>query len=109
MAAPTMSPHTAHTYTVTCESHDEAVVHCLVALAHFAEHTMLDEEAAAGGALEPCTPAPADLGWEREEGRVTFRFSEQGRRGIFLGEATRLLSGKWTRAAVTEEPLNIQS
>jgi hypothetical protein len=89
-----------HRYSVTCVTHDEAVLHCLNALAYFAECT------GAGG--EPGSPVALTglawpEGWEPEDGQVTFHFSDPRRRGLFLGEATRLLPGKWTRAAATDE------
>ena len=84
--------------SVTCETHDEAVVHCLAALAHFAEHVAIDDTRESLAFV-----LPAEHGWDREDGRVTFRFSDHRRRGAFLGEATRLLSGKWTRAALHDD------
>jgi hypothetical protein len=91
---------TSQPYSVTCVTHDEAVLHCLNALAHFAEQV---GAAGAGDAPVglPGLAWPDD--WERDSGKVTFHFSDQRRRGLFLGEATRLLSGKWTRLSVEGE------
>lgn len=85
---------TATTHSVTCETHDEAVLQCLTALARFAERTG-EGSGSPPGASSAAVVAPG--GWGREDGRVTYQFSDQRRRGIFLGEATRLLSGKWLR------------
>lgn len=86
---------TATSYSVTCETHDEAVLHCLNALAYFAEGAGEPNETP-GPEVAPVALTPP-AGWARNDGRVTFQFSDQNRRGIFLGEATRLLSGKWIR------------
>lgn len=87
-------------FSVTCVTHDEAVLHCLNALAHFAEHVQ-----GSGGEGSPIDVAELAWpdGWAREDGRITFQFSDPRRRGLFLGEATRLLAGKWTRIAVEDE------
>lgn len=85
----------AGTFTVTCEAHDEAVVHCLNALAYYSEH-VAEGSGARGVAQNPPLLTPPTT-WARESGQVTFHFSDARRRGVFLGEATRLLSGKWIR------------
>ena len=90
---------TSQPYSVTCVTHDEAVLHCLNALAHFAEHAGAVGEGAQIGLPGAAWPDE----WERDSGKVTFHFSDQRRRGLFLGEATRLLSGKWTRLSVEGE------
>lgn len=83
------------THSVTCETHDEAVLQCLTALARFAERSGEPASSSGQGASSAAVVAPG--GWGRENGRITYQFSDQRRRGIFLGEATRLLSGKWLR------------
>lgn len=91
---------TAQPYSVTCVTHDEAVLHCLNALAYFAEG--IESERRVGSTIDLAGLAWPDA-WTRDDGHVTFHFSDQRRRGLFLGEATRLLSGKWTRAAVEDD------
>ena len=89
---------TERPYSVTCVTHDEAVLHCLNALAWFAEHVgRSGTNGVAGDAIR------WPEGWVREEGRIVFQFSDPRRRNLFLGEATRLLSGKWMRTAVEDE------
>jgi hypothetical protein len=41
--------------------------------------------------------------WRVGDGRITFRFSNPNNRGDFLGEATRLFAGKWTRLASSDD------
>ena len=90
-----MNPQqTATSFSVTCQTHDEAVLHCLHALAYFSERVGAPNDRHDSVSLSGFT---APEGWDRVEGRVTFQFSDQRRRGVFLGEATRLLSGKWIR------------
>lgn len=95
-----MNPQqTVNTYTVTCETHDEAVLQCLTALARFAERAGDSGNVTNASVHSSAVVAPG--GWGREDGRVTYQFSDQHRRGIFLGEATRLLSGKWLRVELS--------
>ena len=41
--------------------------------------------------------------WSEQERQVTFRFTNPFNRGDFLGEATRLLAGKWTRVGMSDD------
>ena len=80
-------------YSITVETQDDAVLFCLRALWQYAERHPLrasGEEMAMTGE------------WRLGEGRITFRFSNPYNRGDFLGEATRLLAGKWTRVAESD-------
>lgn len=87
-------------YSVTCVTHDEAVLHCLNALAYFAEQVGSNRD---GGSTIALSELAWPDEWAREDGRVTFHFSDPRRRNLFLGEATRLLSGKWTRMPIEDE------
>ena len=78
-------------YSITVETQDDAVLFCLRALWLYAERQPL----ATDGEM---TRADGQLG----DGRATFRFSTPSNRGDFLGEATRLLAGKWTRIATSD-------
>lgn len=93
----------SQSYRVTCVTHDEAVLHCLNALAYFAERVGSEPEQGASVDLAGLTWPER---WTAVDGRVQFQFSDPRRRSMFLGEATRLLSGKWTRIAVEDEVVN---
>ena len=81
-------------YSITLETQDDAVLFCLRALWQYAER-------------HPMPPTTRDLTvtgeWRLGDGRVTFRFSNPYNRGDFLGEATRLLAGKWTRLGLSDD------
>lgn len=79
-------------YTIVCETHDAAVVFCLRALCEFADGR---------SDLAPPTAAPSGA-WSTSGGSLTFRFGDGRNRALFLGEATRLLPGKWVRLAMTD-------
>ena len=79
-------------YSITVETQDDAVLFCLRALWQYAERHPLPEFAELATTDE----------WRLSDGRVTFRFSNAYNRGDFLGEATRLLAGKWTRLASSD-------
>ncbi len=80
-------------YSITVETQDDAVLFCLRALWQYAER-------------HPLPPTDRDLAttgeWRLGDGRITFRFSNPYNRGDFLGEATRLLAGKWTRISTSD-------
>lgn len=81
-------------YSITVETQDDAVLFCLRALWQYAERhptPATDHQIASTGE------------WRMGDGRVTFRFSNPYNRGDFLGEATRLLAGKWTRLATSDD------
>ena len=84
---------TTFPYSVTCETHDRAVLYCLRALREYAEPASHGAFGTAGGDLDA---------WETE-GQITFRFADVKSRDVFLGEATRLLSGKWIRTALSND------
>ena len=79
-------------YSITVEPQDDAVLFCLRALWQYAER----EPASTIGLTTTGE-------WRTDEGRVTFRFSNPYNRSDFLGEATRLLAGKWTRFATSDD------
>jgi hypothetical protein len=81
-------------YSITVETQDDAVLFCLRALWQYAER-------------EP-HPSPVlgltSMGeWRTSDGQITFRFSNPYNRADFLGEATRLLAGKWTRLGTSDD------
>jgi hypothetical protein len=81
-------------YSLTVETQDDAVLFCLRALWQFAErHPSVPSELERSATGE----------WRRGEGRVKFHFSNPYNRGDFLGEATRLLAGKWTRLGTSDD------
>ena len=79
-------------YSITVETQDDAVLYCLRALWQYAERHPLPPDGELATTSE----------WRLGEGRITFRFSNPYNRGDFLGEATRLLAGKWTRIATSD-------
>ena len=83
-------------YSITVETQDSAVVYCLRALWQYAER-------------HPASAAAYDVSttgeWRADDGKITFRFSNPYNRADFLGEATRLLAGKWTRLGTSDDDL----
>jgi hypothetical protein len=76
-------PHAEHHYSITCESDDEAVVHCLRGIAEFAEKRA------------PLNAAWGNTGresWEENGHRVTFHFSCTDYRQIFRDVANDILN-----------------
>ena len=81
-------------YSITLSPEDSAVLYCLRALWHYAE-------LAPGAAPAPALTPPGES--RSDDGTVTFRFSDPRHRSDFLGEATRLLAGKWMRYGISDE------
>ncbi len=90
-----MTTHQDHHYSVTVETKDVAVLHCLRALAHYAQETG-NKMIAWGGTKRP--------DWERHGKRVTFHFSDARYRSCFLTEAQRLLCHPlWTNVCESDQ------
>jgi hypothetical protein len=81
-------------YSLTVTTQDTAVLYCLRALWHYAE----EHDAPVSG----MTLKPPGESHSEQDGTVTFRFSEPRHRSDFLGEATRLLAGKWMRHGTSD-------
>jgi hypothetical protein len=75
-------------FSVTCETHDLAVLHCLRSLAQYAEGSRIPKSIPWGGTKE--------VDWRRNADTATFRFTSPKYREVFLEEAGRLLpAGTW--------------
>lgn len=73
-------------YSVTCRSDEESVLHCLKALAGFAE---------GGGHKKTAWAEEAVAEWDREDHRLTLRFTTPTNRSTFRRLARDLLAGRW--------------
>jgi len=73
-------------YSVTCRSEEESVLHCLKALAGFAE---------GGGHKKTVWSEEAVAEWDREDHRLTLRFTTTTNRATFRRLARDLLGGRW--------------
>jgi hypothetical protein len=82
-------------YSLTVTTQDSAVLYCLRALWHYAEEHDSPPNAVT---LTPPSESQSD-----QDGTVTFRFSDPRHRSDFLGEATRLLAGKWMRHGLSDD------
>lgn len=88
-----MSQYTRYQYSITCRSSEEAVLHCLKALADYAE----------GGAHKNTTSAEATMAeWNRPD-RVTLRFTSADSRSAFRELARKLLGGRWAEYAARDD------
>jgi hypothetical protein len=81
-------------YSLTVQTQDDAVLFCLRALWQYAER---EPE------LTPAVGHSSTGDWRNADGQITFRFSNPYNRSDFLGEATRLLAGKWTRLGTSDD------
>lgn len=80
-------------HTLTCQTDDEAVYYCLVALWRWAE----------GAPPDASSGEESVDAWRARGGEFLLRFTSPRTRGAFLGEATRLLSGKWLRLGIADD------
>ena len=85
--------HQRYRYSVTLETGDAAVLHCLRALCQHAERA-LSPQIGWGGTGEGA--------WKAQGGRFTLRFTDPSYREHFLAEARRLLSGHWTELSLSD-------
>ncbi len=76
------SEHAKFHFNVTCHTHDEAVLHCLRALAAYAQKKGNKYKTWGGSGKKE---------WERDGHQVTFRFTKREYRDAFEQETQRLL------------------
>ena len=90
-----MTVHSQHKFSVTIHTGDLAVVGCLRALAKFSQKTG-NNQIPWGGTK--------DENWRRDDGCVTFRFSDPKYRDGLLSEAERLLPRElWELVSMRED------
>jgi len=78
--------HQRFHFSVTCQTKDAAVLHCLRALCQYAEQGRKPQIGWGGtGQAE----------WEANDGEFTLRFTSLEFRNVFVDEGQRLLAGKW--------------
>lgn len=85
--------HAKYHYSITCHTHDKAVMFCLRSLAHFAEHSSQKNIAWSG---------TTDKAWEEAGHRITLRFTSPKYRDVFRREAKRILGDKWSEAGASD-------
>jgi hypothetical protein len=81
------SDHMRFKFSITCQTDDIAVLHCLRSLCQFSECSK-KKQIGWGGTGE------AD--WRANSGRFTLRFTDPQYRQRFIDEANRLLAGHWS-------------
>jgi hypothetical protein len=77
-------------FSVSCETEDLAVLHCLRSLSQFAEGSKIPKGIPWGGTKEAA--------WRKNGHVATFRFTSADYRTTFLDEASRLLPGHLWRS-----------
>ncbi|WP_321493326.1 hypothetical protein [uncultured Desulfobacter sp.] len=89
-----MGDHYKYKYSITMQSDDLAVVHCLRSLSQFSQKT---------GNNRITWGNTKESDWKRDGKKVTFRFTTPEYRKFFISEAERLLpSDSWTISAQNE-------
>jgi len=81
-----MSEHSQYRYSVTVETNDEVVLHCLRAISQYAQ----DE-----GNRQIAWGGTSKKDWQQNHNQVTFRFSKPEYRITFKNEASRLMRTLW--------------
>jgi hypothetical protein len=82
-------------FSVSCETHDLAVLHCLRSLSQFAEGSKIPKSIPWGGTKEAA--------WRKSDHVATFRFTSPEYRETFLEEATPLLPAEsWTKVGSSD-------
>ena len=90
-----MGQHSNYKFSITIQSDDLAVVHCLRSLSQFSQKT---------GNNRITWGNTKESDWKRDENQVTFRFTDPEYRKIFIKEAERLLPNKlWQISAQSDD------
>lgn len=79
--------HKRFHFSVTCQTDDAAVLHCLRALCQFAEKGKKPQIGWGG---------TGEADWKARGGRFVLRFTSAAYRKTFIDQANRLLPGRWT-------------
>lgn len=83
-------------YSVSCETEDLAVLHCLRSLSQYAEGSNIPQSLPWGGTGEK--------EWRRQHNVVSFRFTSPDYRSTFVEEANRLLpAGSWRKVGQRDD------
>jgi len=80
--------HSLYRHSITVHTDDEPVMHCLRAIAFFAEHGP-QKNIGFGGSGED--------NWKRDDHQITLRFTHPEYRQVFRDVANDLLGGRWTQ------------
>ncbi|MGP1718314.1 MAG: hypothetical protein ACTS9Y_14160 [Methylophilus sp.] len=78
--------HEKYHYSITCNTLDPIVLHCLRAIAQAVEKGKYPQIGWGGTTRE---------NWAKSNNEFTIRFTSDGYRRDFISEANRLLSGHW--------------
>jgi len=81
-----MSEHSQYRYSITVETNDEVVLHCLRAISQYAQEEGYKQIAWGGTSKKD---------WLQNNNRVTFHFSKPEYRITFKNEAFRLMRTLW--------------
>lgn len=96
-----MNQHTLYHYSVTVETEDEVVLHCLRAISDYAQ-TLGNKRIVWGGTKKK--------DWQRNNHHVTFHFSNPEYRLTFKNGANRLMPGKFRLVSESNnDPAILQS
>ena len=87
------SVHARYHYSITCRTDDKAVMFCLRSLAHFAEHSAQKNIAWSG---------TTDAAWERDDHRITLRFTSPAYRDVFRNKANELFGDRWSEVGASD-------
>lgn len=82
------SDHQRFRFSATFRTDDPAVLHCLRALNHWANHGEGQPMIGWGGTTED--------DWRRQNGESTVRFTSEARRRQWEGKANQLFGGRWS-------------
>jgi hypothetical protein len=88
-----MDDHQKFRFSITCETQDVAVLHCLRALCQWAEEHPKPQIGWGGTTKEA---------WELSKGKFTLRFTSAEYRERFVEKAKLLLSEHWTAVETSE-------
>jgi len=89
-----MTVYSEYRYSVTVQTDDLAVLHCLRAITAFAQET-------GNSRISWGNTKKSD--WEHDGHRVTFHFTREAYRNTFLEEARRLLpKGLWVEESTSD-------
>ena len=83
-----MTTHAIYKYSIAVKTDDPAILHCLRALAYYAQGT---------GRKGTTVLKTGESNWRASKQQVTFRFTDPAFRDRFIKDASRILpTGSWS-------------
>jgi len=85
--------HSKYHYSITCDTSDATVLHCLRSIAQYIEQSEYPQISWGG---------TTRASWKKNNNQFTLRFTDPSYRSKFVNESNRLLAGHWSLISTSD-------